>query len=469
MVRKVSMPTDPLFKLDLLLLDKLVSPALPSKATIQLGGPEDISVSQWKAKTPPPSKKMLLDLSSSPEFQTVLDAAEEVGKKYKLGRLRRESVWIRVHRELLPTKEHTDIGFFSKSLRKERGLKGSCCCCFCGADAVGDACQRCFSGGLTTLWIPLHRLDAEVHSMLHFPLHTPTCPSLEFGDALLFLGDEPHMARVPGMNRGMDSDNIQGQRDILLPRISLDVRFVSNDLPSLYVAPSDMKWIEKVRNLFKNDDALFKRESCNYDFLLGILGFGLDKKPAWTYRNVGCRADDGPRPDPGADCGALVLNWLHSRKKVATILKNYEDAAIKISQRFLLDPDSWFTSNGKMLRLKNYGLAYLLTHFVFVVTDYLVAPWRWPRKKYPQVEMAIVMLSERLELRTNPEVFLETMGCVVALHFCKKSLPLRIIEEVDVEEAVKLEISRRRRSSYPSDIEAHTYFLWVWFQSLKHA
>lgn len=425
-------------------------------ATVQLGQTE-VSVGEYEPADHTPSHEQLEELRDAAPW---VDLCSSVHQRFasSLGEPLPDAIWWRT-RHHSGTREHMDIEHFESFVRKERRISRTMCL-FCGAERDGKyTCQRCRGGGLWTVWVPLHDIDARMHSALVFstiPTLTRAARTIRVGDVLVFDGETPHAASA-----GLD------------PRHSVDFRFLSSTLGKFpYELSSHAGRVLRAYEAMLDDAGLRKRELHNNAFLASFLALPSSAERRMRHILQGAdvvyqraararlEAVQPPATFQALNTAQLFWEWLVGPSPAETLRRGAR-ALLAAGKPVRM------TSDGRLYRVSE-GPVLFATHLAFCATDYLLSPWRFeqvfteavPREYLREyLGNAFTLLHKHRDF--NVELYLETRACVSAL-ITPMLVQSHWVDDAEWDQVLHQTIERESPRRHAADIHIHAEFLRAW-------
>ncbi len=385
----------------------------------------------------PPESSALERLFAHPATSSLIEAIDSEFSS-KLGRLIPSS--FQFHRRPANSPAFPpDIDEFSSAISRKLKFKtGSCC--FCGLHGASPSCERCWSAGLSTVGIPVD---------LNLPI-------------VISNGREPRAGHEYG----------------------LALRFHSLSLPKLELRrpKEDSTIIYECLELLLSDYRMYRAEACNSTLLFSHLrlcpeveaqvelGLPQVSAPWRRVAGLGCVSTTkcSECESSAVLTTAMVTQWFEGPLSPGDVLTFYGNKLLTALKKWAVDKKSPLTGAGTVQK-RFEPLVMFVTHFIFVVTDWLQDSSRWDVlvKNHDLrflIRVFIEKSTEGLLYSEDPEMWLEIFACHHAL-FDRSHWPVPPGKEPP---DVMNVISRLKKQRFENDIVIHTKFLWVWFHALRH-
>jgi hypothetical protein len=436
----------------------------------------EISWSKYNKERLQPSAQTLSSFSSSIVTTNFLDKAFDsfIGCD-------RMSTYLRIKGPSSePTPAHMDLTHFRASIASTRGIPcDTPFCCFCGASMEScrnvPTCQRCGGGAMKTAWVGVTKGDSPIQASLLVFGGTPV--TFAPGDMIIFDGAEIHHAPRP-------------TNSYAPIRVSVDARAFFDVLPQMphpSESPEQEKnWLMIASTLIRQDHKLAVREAENTRWLLEILGAydiihsnsKLSKAKSWrTSSGRLTLKDHYPMSTVNVeDTGSLVHAWMQCRRN--------KDVIILLKKAFDVFPENapfGLTKRCGNVLKADIRLALHATHLIFLLTDWIAAPWRWAdedmhgivkkdrAKVLDYCKHALNIIRQNGKQKNNAEIYLELAGCVGVLvpgqyshNVLAKAKDLAMSSEELWEKIVLKEQKRNASTRYPNDVHLHCNILRAW-------
>jgi hypothetical protein len=162
-----------------------------------------------------------------------------------------------------------------------------------------------------------------------------------------------------------------------------------------------------------------------------------------------------------------VTQWFDGPLTPADVVTFFGNKLLTTLRKWEGEKKSPVTQKGA-IQTRAEPLVMFVTHFIFVVTDWLQDPARWDALVTDHdlrylVRTYVATAINGLFYTEDPEMWLELIACHHAL-FDRAPWPSPPGHKPPDMSAV---IERLKRKRFKNDIIMHSKFLWVWFRALR--